>query len=419
MTSKKNKLIVIALLLMSCGITQGRIKLVALPERAATVIRLDNPQATLIEEERVLTLQKGLNKVDFSWKGVSIDADSIRLKALDHPSKVTLLNVSYPPDEAALVWEISSDSDYVEAVRISYLLSNIDRLITYKAVADKPETVVDLKSYLVLRNFSGEDFEAARVLLDYGESFEQGIDHEETKQMLFLSAAKVPITKVWTFNAAKLPWDPERLSENVGIPVSYRIVNEKKSGLGEFALWGGKARIFQDDGHSSTIFLGEDVTALVPVGEKMELYIGDSRDIVVTQRKMKDAQINVRKNNKEQVVLYDTDEIITAKIENFKDSPAVLTMKQHIPGQWDMEECNMKYEKKDANTLEFEITLPARTQSGPATKELTMHYHRRNIRPGVEPRTAIRPRRLEGQIEQIPQELESESLMMPQQGTQR
>jgi hypothetical protein len=370
-------------LLVCVGIARARIKLVALPERAATVIRLDNPTATLIEEERVLTLQKGLNKVDFSWKGVSIDADSIRLRALDHPDdKVTLLSVSYPPNEAALVWDISSDGDYAEKVRISYLLSNIDRLITYKAVADKPETYVDLKSYLVLRNFSGEDFDKARVLLDYGEAFEQGIDHEETKQMLFLKADKVPITKVWTFDAAKLPWDPEKLeNKNVGIPVSYRIVNEAKSGLGKFALWGGKARLFQDDGHESTIFLGEDVTGLVPVGEKTELYIGDSRDIVVTQRKMKDERINLQKNNDERVILYDTDEIITAKIENFKDSEAVLTMIQHIPGQWDMEKCNMKYKRKDAGTLEFEIKLPARTVDGPAVKELSMHYHRRNVRP--------------------------------------
>ncbi|MHC4458030.1 MAG: hypothetical protein ACYS0I_13280 [Planctomycetota bacterium] len=384
MNSKRKTLMAIVLLLVCSGITQARIKLVALPERAATVIRLDNPMATLIEEERVLTLQQGLNKVDFSWKGVSIDADSIRLMVLDHPDKVTLLNVSYPPNEAALVWEISSDSDYAETVRISYLLMNIDRLITYKAIADKPESAVDLKSFLVLRNFSGEDFERARVLLDYGEAFEQGIKHEETKQMLFLEAAKVPITKVWTFDAAKLPWDPEELeNRNVGIPVSYRIVNNTKSGLGKFALWGGKARLFQDDGHKSTIFLGEDVTALVPVGEKTELYIGDSRDIVVTQRKMRDAKINLRKNNNDKVILYDTDEIITAKIENFKDGPAVLTMIQHIPGQWDMEECNIDYKRKDANTLEFEITLPARNDAGPATKELKMHYHRRNVRPNV------------------------------------
>lgn len=395
MNGKRNRLTAIVLLMMVSAVSYGRIKLVALPERAATVIRLDNPRATLIEEERVLTLQKGLNKVDFSWKAVSIDADSIRLAALDHPWNVTLLNVSYPPNEAALVWEISSDGDYAEKVRISYLLSNIDRLITYKAIADKGETAVDLKSYLVLRNFSGEDFDKARVLLDYGESFEQGIDHEETKQMLFLKAPKVPITKIWTFDAAKLPWDPEQLeNRNVGIPVSYRIVNNSQSGLGEFSLWGGKARIFQDDGHESTIFLGEDVTSMVPVGEKTELYIGDSRDIVVTQRKMEDTQINKRFNNDRtpKLVLYDTNEIITAKIENFKDSPAVLTMIQHIPGQWDMRSCNMTYKKKDANTLEFEITLPARTANGPATKELTMQYNRRNLRPGVNVRPMPTPR---------------------------
>jgi len=382
MNTKKMILLAMIAVLAVGGLSQGRIKLVALPERAATVIRLDNPAATLIEEERVLTLQKGVNKVDFSWKAVSIDADSIRLAVLDHPQTVALLNVSYPPNEAALVWEIASDGDYAERVRISYLLSNIDRLITYKAVADKQETAVDLKSYLVLRNFSGEDFDRARVLLDYGEAFEQGIDHEETKQLLFLRAAGVPITKVWRFDAAQQPWDPEKLeNQNVGIPVSYRIRNDAPSKLGQYALWGGKARIFQDDGHAGTIFLGEDVTGMVPVGEKTDLYIGDSRDIVVTQRKQRDARINVRKNNNDQIVLFDTDEEITAKIENFKDSPTVLTMIQHIPGMWEMESCNMEYEKKDAFTLEFEVQLPARTADGPAVKELKMHYHRRNVRP--------------------------------------
>ncbi len=362
-------------LLVAAVPAQARIKLVALPERGATVIRLDNPQATLIEEERVLTLQKGLNKVDFSWKGVNIDVDSIRLMVLSHPDKVTLLNVSYPPNEAALVWEISSAGAWEEKVRISYLLSNIDRLITYKGVADKEETKVDLKSYLVLRNFSGEDFNKARVLLDYGEAFEQGIKHEETKQLLFLNQPGTPIRKVWKFDAAVQPWDPEKLDKNVGIPVSYEIENAGASGLGKFALWGGKVRVFQADGHKSTIFLGEDVTRLIPVGEKMKIYIGDSRDIVVTQRKMVDKKINIRRNNDNKIVLYDTDEVITAKIENFKDKPAVLTMVQHIPGQWDMEKCNMKYERKDAGTLEFEINLPARGK-----KELKMHYHRRNVR---------------------------------------
>ncbi len=353
---------------------EARIKLVALPERGETIIRLDNPRATLVEEERVLALQKGLNQVDFSWKGVRIDPDSILIRILSHPDKVNLLSVSYPPNEKALVWQIFSPEAGEEKIRVSYLLSGIDRLITYKAIADKEETNVDLKSFLVLRNFSGEDFAMAKVQLGYGETFKKAILNEETKRMLFLSRKDIPIEKTFTFDAAKLPWNSDRQRRNVGIPVHYVIRNDKKSGWGEFALWGGKMRLFQDDGQEGTIFLGEDRAEFTPVGKKMELYVGDSRDIVVTQRKMKDVKINIRRNNKNKIILYDTDEIIKAKMENFKDKPAVLTLVEHIPGQWDMEESSHKFEKEDANTLKFRIEIPAHGE-----ETLVFHYQRRNV----------------------------------------
>ncbi|MCP4710266.1 MAG: hypothetical protein GY869_16705, partial [Planctomycetes bacterium] len=361
--TRQRRIGTVGMMLVVClgaiNMAQGQIKLVALPERAATVIRLDNPQFTLIEEERTLTLQQGINKVDFSWQGVSIDEDSIRLAILGHPDQVTLLNVSYPQSGQSLWWEINSTAAAEEKVRISYLLGNIDRLITYKAVADKEETAVDLKSYIILRNFSGEDFEKAQVKLDYGDSFEQGIKHEETKQLLFLNKLAVPIQKVWMFDARTSVWDPEKVpDQNVGIPVKYRILNTIANKLGEFSLWGGKVRLFQDDGYGSTIMLGEDNAALIPVGEKMELHIGDSRDIVVTQRLMSQQDINIRPSISSKL-LWDRDVVIEAKIENFKDKPAVLTMIQSIPGEWEMIECNMEYVKKDANTLTFEVELPA------------------------------------------------------------
>lgn len=367
------------LIMIAVACVQARIKLVALPPREATVIRLDNPQATLVEEERVLTLQKGVNKVDFSWKGVRIDPDSIRLVPLSHPGKVVLLNVSYPPGEAALVWEISSAEAWEEKVRISYLLSYIDRLITYRGVVDKEETNMDLKSFIILRNFSGENFVNAKIVFEQSQPIEQSIEHEETKQLQSFKADNVPIKKIWTFDAAEKPWDPEEIDSNIGIPVTYQIVNSKKDGLGKAPLWRGKIRVYQDDGHKSTILSGEDDAQIVPVGEKMKIYIGDSRDIVVTQRQMKNRKMNIRRNNHNNIVLYDTDEVITAKIENFKDKPAVLTMIQHIKGQWDMKECNYKYERKNAEKLKFVIDLPARGK-----KDLKMHFQRRNIRPGKE-----------------------------------
>jgi len=357
------------------GDASARTKFVALPEREETVIRLDNPYFTLVEEERVLTLQKGTNQVDFSWTGVSVDPDSIRIKILDHPEEVKLISVSYPPGENALVWQIYSPQAYEEKIRISYLLKNIDRLITYRLVADKDETKVNFQSHLILRNFSGEDFSMAKILLDYGEVFEKSVAHEETKQMLLLSKDNIPIEKKLTFDARILPWDPEKVMGNVGIPVIYEIKNDRKSALGEFGLWYGKARIFQDDGRGSTIFLGEDNAGYTPPGEKFALYVGDSRDIVVTQRKIKDIKINVRRNNGGGIVLYDTDEIIRVEIENFKDSTANLTLIQEIPGEWDMEEASHGYEKEDANILKFNIKL------APKSKEtVTFHYHRRNVR---------------------------------------
>lgn len=367
----------IALLLAATfsGNAFARIKLVALPERAASIVRLDNPHFTLVEEERDLLLQKGANQIDFSWKAVAIDPDSIRLAVLE-PKGVNLISVSYPPNEAALVWQLYTPNACTARCRISYLLSNIDRLVTYEGVAEKDESKIDMNSYVVLRNFSGEDFVNTKVQLDYGESFTKSVENEETKRMLFLAKSGLPIEKTWKWDSAVKAWEPQKEQQNVGIPVYYTIWNTKEKGLGENALWGGKARVFQKDGHGSTIFLGEDQESLTPVGEKMEVYIGDSRDIVVTQRWQTREQINLKRNVDNAIVLYDMHERIEAKIENFKDSPAVLIVTQHIPGEWDMTECSHKYELKDSGTLEFRIELKAKEKV-----TLMMDYIRRNLRP--------------------------------------
>jgi hypothetical protein len=368
-------LMILAIWVLSSVCAHAHIKLVSLPEREAVIIRLENRSATLVEEERVLTLQKGINRVDFSWKNVDIDPDSVRLNMLNHPDQVTLLNVSYPPSESSMVWEIASEEAWEEKVRLSYLLKNIDGLVAYNVLADQAEKQVDLRGHLILRNFSGEDFEKARIYMDFGESFEQKIVHGETRQNLLFTAGKVPLEKVWIFDARIHPWDPARLDMNAGIPVRYRIKNTEKNNLGQFGLPGGKVRVFQEDNHGSTIFLGEDKIDYISTGEKAEINIGDSRDILVTQQRMQYKKINIRRNEDNRIVLYDTDEKIYAKMENFKDQPAVLTLIQHIEGHWDMAECNMKYRLKDSNTLEFEVPLAPGEK-----KELNMHYRRRNVR---------------------------------------
>jgi hypothetical protein len=371
--SMKRILIVAILALTVTCPAWGRTKLAALPEREATFVRLDNAAATLVEEERVLTLLPGENLVDFSWRGVRIDPDSIRIALLSHPKEVTLLAVSYPPNEEALTWTIHTKKALEERIRISYLLADIDRLVSWKAVADKDETRIDLEAFLVLRNFSGEDFTAATVTIDEGKGFTVPSSHEETRRIPLLSLKGVPITKTFTWDAAHLPWEPKRMDANVGIPVRYVVRNDASSGLGKATLWGGKVRVFQDDGRGGTIFLGEDTVGPTWINEKMEIRIGDSREIQVTQVKTTDRQVNHRPS-RTYPALYDTDEEIAVTIESFKEKPIVVDLVEHVPGEWEMDNASLPYERKDIGTMIFHVGVPGK---GTTVKYL---YHRRNVR---------------------------------------
>jgi len=375
--------------------TQARVKLVALPERARVVVALSNPDATLVEEERLITLQKGVNKVDFSWRGVNIDASSIQVRALGNPEKVVVLNTSYPPNENALIWEISSPASQEERVRISYLLSGLNRDIVYKAVAEPDEKALTLRNYLRLRNDSGEDLTDAELNIGYGAGFKKTIAHEEVLEMLSERIEALPIRKLLTWDSASLPWDPEYEKKTVGIPLSYVITNNTASKLGTHTMLPGKVRIFiktkeqpekeGDKPGEGVAFTGEDWAQLTPVDREMRLYIGQSRDVKVTQRQTKKDRANIRRNNNNQDVMWDTDDIYKIEIENFKKQPVNLVVVEHIPGYWKIVENThpKEFKKKDAFTFEYNLTLPPET-SGTNKTTVTFNLNRLNVQ-GNEP----------------------------------
>jgi hypothetical protein len=359
----------------------ARVKLVALPERARVVVSLTHPDATLVEEERVLTLQKGVNKVDFSWAGVNIDPSSIQIRMLGHPDKVLVLNTSYPPNENALVWEVSCPGAQEERVRISYLLSGLNRDIVYRAVAEPDEKTLTLRDYLRLRNDSGEDLTDAEIGVGYGPEFKKTIENGEILEMQTEKIDLLPICKILTWDAATLPWDPEYQKQTVGIPLSYVFTNSPPK-LGTHTLLPGKARIFIKTGES-VAFTGEDWVQLTPVDRECKLYIGQSRDVKVTQRKVKDDRQNMRRNTGNNVVLWDTDEELKIEIENFKKDDANLVIVEHIPGYWKLGKSSHEFQRKDAFTIEYHLTLP-KESTGNKKTVVTLSYNRLNVQ-GNEP----------------------------------
>lgn len=362
------------LIIVSSLAVQARTSLVALPQRDAVTINMGNPLATLVEETRVLTLQKGTNKIDFSWQGVHIDPSSIQITILSHQEQVRILSVSFPPGQEALTWDVYSENPLEADIRIGYLLSGIDRLVTYEALTGPDEKTLDLKSYLVLRNFSGEDFDMASFLLNYGQPFSSQIRHEETKRILFLEKKNLPIEKIFTWDASLMPHEPDKMDNTVGIPVTYSIRNNQRSGLGEHSFWAGKARIYQEDGHNSTIFLGEDHSKATPVDGKMAFYIGDSRDISVSQYRLETIRTNIRNNKHGALQAYDEKITDRITVKNFKDKPVTLTIIENIQGEWEPIEFSSKYTLDDNSALTFLIEVPAHE-----TREILMAYTIKNI----------------------------------------
>jgi hypothetical protein len=175
------------LLLLSAGPLDAlaRIKLTTLPVRERVQIHLDHPQATLVEEERIVPLVKGVNQVDFSWANTRIDPDTLVLRMLpppaDQPLDAKVLSVSYPPNENALIWSVAASASGAARVRISYVLGGLSKDFHYRAVADRDEKTLELAQYLRVNNHANEAYDLARLQTGVGVGFDKPLGLNETR----------------------------------------------------------------------------------------------------------------------------------------------------------------------------------------------------------------------------------------------
>src|SRR5262249_44341124 len=134
--------IAISMILASTA-ANARVKLITLPVRERVEIQLDHPDATLVEEERIVPLVKGENQVDFSWANTQIDSNTIVFRVIgpigSQKVEAHVVLVSSPPNEASLVWTIGASESGSARVRISYLLGNLTKSFAYRAVASHDE----------------------------------------------------------------------------------------------------------------------------------------------------------------------------------------------------------------------------------------------------------------------------------------
>ncbi len=381
----------------------ARIKLITLPVRERVEIQLDNPNATLVEEERIVPLVRGVNQVDFSWANTQIDGSTIVFRVLggiDGGAKtdanagekadakaagkeapaldVKVLSVSYPPNEPSLVWQVSSSGSGSARVRISYILGNLNKSFNYRAIAANDEKTLVLSEYIRIDNLANESFGSTGLWAGFGPRFLKPIGLNETKEMLVEKYAAVPVKKTYTCDPGAHGY-LDRPQNKLLVPMHYVLKNDKANHLGTAPLQYGKVRIFQEDGHGGTAFIGEDWGKFTPLDDEMRLYVGVAQDVVVKRTIDKNEQRRVAGN------LYDREVIVKFEIENFKDKAVVLDVSENVRAirnelygdngrdvQWTLGESTTfarpDEEKSTFEKLLFHVPLPARGADGKAEK---------------------------------------------------
>ena len=312
--------LVIAILLFAVS-AWPRTKLTTLPDRMQVRIDLKTPDRALIEEERTINLQSGKNHIEFAWANTHIDKESIRFRPIRTPGEVNVLNVNYPPGETALFWECHSRKAGPAVFRISYLMGNIKRGISYEAVADRQEKTLSLKTFLNLRNDSGEQFRRAKLELAFGKGFRRTLNLGEGRKVLAATHASVPITKSYRYDLARA---------GKFVRMYYELENKEAHGMGQFDLPRGKVRIYQTDSGGTQAFLGEDWGGATPVDRKMLLFLGQAKEIKVERALVR--------NQTEWVSnpVHHVRQRLRFEIQNFKDLAVPLKILEHPGGEWEL-----------------------------------------------------------------------------------
>ncbi len=146
------------------------VDLVTVPRREGTQLTIYNSEdITMVREHRLLTVKKGINRIQFSWANTLIDPTSIDFRILDRIDQVDLVDTTFPAGRNdALQWNIRSELAGQIPVEIRYFTSGITWKADYVGIANEDETSLRLTGYVRVFNNSGELYDKAQTRMVVG-----------------------------------------------------------------------------------------------------------------------------------------------------------------------------------------------------------------------------------------------------------
>jgi hypothetical protein len=305
----------------------------------------------------------------------------------------------------SLLWKLEADKAGANKAEISYQTKGLNWKCDYVAVVNKDDSLGDITSWVTIDNKSGGTFKNAALKLMAGDvhkvqqvqsrgsrmfkamslagasapqfqeqSFAEyhlyslqnktDINNNETKQLSLFNASAVPLKKLFIFEAARSYWSyySGGNSEKTKVNVKMELANTKENNLG-MPMPKGKVRVYKRDQDGALQFVGEDLIDHTPKDEKVRLYLGDAFDVVGERKQMSFQQVS----NKVQRSSYEI------SLRNHKEQAITVTCVEHAAGDWKVISSSQPFTKKDSQTFEFAVKIPANGEAK-VNYELEVRY---------------------------------------------
>lgn len=316
----------------------------------------------------------------------------------------------------AFNWLLQSDKPGKFDAEVGYVTGGFDWSASYNLVSPEKGDQCDLVGWITMNNTSGKTFENAKIKLlagdvnkiqpphvtmlggavrrkamnmamaeDSAAVTEKAFDEfhlysiarpttlhdRETKQVEFVHAEKMFAPTIYVYDGAEgfrfygLNYDQGfGQGGNKKIIVQREFKNADTNRLG-IALPAGKLRFYRRDSDGQLQFVGENTIDHTPRNETVRVTTGNAFDLVGERK-----QTNFRVDTGDKWI----DETFEIKLRNRKKADAVeIRVVEHLYrwSNWSVTKSSDKFEKKDAQTIEFRIAVKPDEEK---TVTYTVHY---------------------------------------------
>jgi hypothetical protein len=165
----------------------------------------------------------------------------------------------------------------------------------------------------------------------------------ETIQAPLFAPTRVAARRVYVYDGAR---------DGSKVRVKVELGNDKEQGLG-IPLPAGRVRVFAPGPSGTPLLVGEDAIGHTPAGEKIKILSGTAFDLVGERTRV--AHTRVSRNV--------TEDQYRVAIRNRGVKPTTVTVVETLYGNWEIAAKSAEYRKKDAETVEFDVAVPAGRES--------------------------------------------------------